>query len=242
MKPLRTLALLIVFIVAIAIGGAWLNNHHQAATSTPTDTTTSNAAISTDSPLTASPQAASASPLTGSASSSVSPLPTASATVQLPDAQKVAQPTIKAGDVTPVSLDGVDMTDADAVADLFAKTAATSDTTTDTSWLDAMRRARSLMTDELSRQTMAQIPGGQDSDWLELEAHHGHTEAKVTASADDLPADSKTTAYRVRIATRTSVGDGGWKGSTVQTSYFLTLTMTDGQWRVSQVQTSDYAG
>lgn len=242
MKSLRPLALLIALIAAITLGGTWLNNHHQAATFTPTDAPTSNAAISTDSPLTASPQAASASPLTGSASSSVSPLPTASATVQLPDAQKVAQPTIAAGQVEPMSLDGVDTSDADAVADAFTKTAATSDTATDTSWLDAMRRARSLMTDELAGQAMEQIPGGQDSDWLELEAHHGHTEAKVTASADDVPADSKTTAYRVRVATRTSVGDGGWKGSTVQTSYFLTLTMTDGQWRVSQVQTSDYAG
>lgn len=243
MKPWRTLGLLAALIAAIYLGYTALTAHQTAQqtqnAATPTILTTP---ADDSNPLTAASAAASATPLTGAQDASGSPLPTASATVELPDAAQVAQPTIKAGDVEPVSLDGVDMSDPDAVADLLVTTASTSDTATDTSWLDAMRRARSVMTSELADQVMAEIPGGQDAAWLELEEHHGRTEVSVEPSLDGVPDDTATEAFRVRVAARTPVGDDGWSGQAVQTAYYLTLTMTDGQWRVSQVQSSEYTG
>ncbi|MDO5067621.1 MAG: hypothetical protein Q4D96_10115 [Propionibacteriaceae bacterium] len=243
MKPWRTLGLLAAFIVVIYLGYTALTSHQGAQqaqnATTPTISTISQSGAS---PLTAAPGTASAAPLEEARGASSSPLLTASPTVELPDVAQVAQPTIEAGDVEPVSVDGVDMSDPDAVADLMVTTASTSDTATDTSWLDAMRRARSVMTPELADQVMAEIPGGQDGSWLELEKHHGRTEVSVEPSLDGVPDDTATEASRVRVATRTPVGDDDWRGQAVQTAYYLTLVMRDGQWRVSQVQSSDYMG
>lgn len=238
MSSKKTLGILVVLVVTIIVIRLEITSRApSAATPSPSPTAATQADTT---PLTTTEQTASA-PLTHAPSATPSPLPTASATVSLPDAQEVTRPTIAVGDVTPVDTSKVDMTDPDAVADLFAATVSSSDTDTDTSWVDASRRARSLMTDELAETTMTQVPGGQDAQWLDLEEHDGYTTAQVRESLDGVPTDSADEAFRVRIATRDAVGRDGWQGESDSISYYLTMVKVDGQWRVSQVQTSDYS-
>jgi len=119
------------------------------------------------------------------------------------------------------------VSDPDDVADAVARTFWAADISTDTTPTDAAHRATQWLTPAYAAIATEPLPGGAGADWLELADHHGH-ETVTTDLADDIvpdrPADTTTTATRVRIVTLTLTGTDGWIGQPQHLIATLTLT------------------
>ena len=60
--------------------------------------------------------------------------------------------------------------------------------------------------------------------WNTWAAHRAHLVVAVARGYDGAPADTATTTHREEVVTLTSCGLGGWIGTAVTWTDFLTLT------------------
>lgn len=127
---------------------------------------------------------------------------------------------------------------ADVVADAVAAALVTADTATDTSPADAVRRAAEWMTPELAAVLEASETNSGAGWWGELVQHNGSTTAMVEPAEDSgQPADTESTAFRVRWVERVPVGPNGWEGEAYGQTLFITMTRETpaAPWLVSDV-------
>ena len=117
----------------------------------------------------------------------------------------------------------------------------TMDTTTDTSPLDAQRRAATWLAPNLAAATeqTETISGG--AWWTELAAHRGTTtvDAHLATEAGQ-PPDTTTLAYRSIAATITPTGTDGWHGQPWIVTTRLVLARPDQTrpWQITDMSTS----
>lgn len=126
----------------------------------------------------------------------------------------------------------------DAVADAVAAALVTADAATDTSPVDAVRRAATWMTPDLAAVLEESETTSGAGWWGELVEHDGSTTAMVEPVEDSgQPADTETTSYRVRWVERIPAGPDGWEGEPYGQTYFITMTRADpaAPWLVSEI-------
>ncbi len=110
------------------------------------------------------------------------------------------------------------------------------DTDTDTSPLDAQRRALPWFGGGYAAAiSAADPPTGPGATWTTWAAHHAHLLVQIAASADDHPADTPTTADRQYLLTQTPTAPG-WTGPPVTVAVYVGLTRTpDGRWQITEL-------
>ena len=111
------------------------------------------------------------------------------------------------------------------------------DTVTDTSPLDAQRRALPWFGGGYTAALRAanDAAAGPGAAWNSWSAHRAHLAVHVAAAADDRPADTATTADRQYLLTQTPTGPG-WTGPVVSIAVYVGLTRTPGgRWQVTEL-------
>ena len=117
------------------------------------------------------------------------------------------------GTANPVSLSTVNEADPDAVAEAVVITTNQSDTRTDSSTLDALRRARRWLTPDLLTGSLT-VPERPNAAWTALVAHCGYTTVDHVELANEYgqPASTAKTAL-IQVTYRVNyVGRDGWLG------------------------------
>ena len=148
------------------------------------------------------------------------------------------RPGVPAGGLpAPATLASVDP-DVVAVAGLLAYYGA--DTVLDTTPADATRRALPWLTGPLADATRTYQPhAAPGAEWDTWAAHRAHLVVVVARGYDDgAPADTATTAHREEVVTLTPHGPGGWTGTPVTWTDFLTLIRptASGGWRIATLE------
>jgi hypothetical protein len=148
------------------------------------------------------------------------------------------------GGVLPVALpqlSSVDGQDPVAVSRAAVIIEWTMDTVTDSSQYQAELRSGPFLTPaylaSLRENPPVAAPGAQ---WDEWSAHRAWTTVVARPEFDDQPPDSPVVALRQWGITVTPHGAGGWTGTPVQQTVFVTMTRTlvSQPWRVSAIQVS----
>jgi len=137
--------------------------------------------------------------------------------------------------------------DPDLVVDQVTATYWASDASTDTTPLDAARRAAQWLTTEHNDLIAEDLPSGPGADWLTLDEHQAKyvvTSIDATAAMTDLPPDTPTTASRARVVELTPAGSDGWVGdkTTLVVRFDLTRPSTDTPWLVDTITASEPIG
>lgn len=114
----------------------------------------------------------------------------------------------------PLSSSTVNQADPDAVAEAVVITTNQSDARTDSSVLDALRRAGPWLTPGLLTESLA-VPDRPDAAWTALVAHCGHTTVGHVELANEYgqPEDSPKTALVQVTYQEDSLGRDGWRGT-----------------------------
>ncbi len=127
--------------------------------------------------------------------------------------------------------------DPGVVAAAALTVAYSADTVTDTSPLDAQRRALPWFGGGYTAALRAanDAAAGPGAAWNSWSAHRAHLAVHVAAAADDRPADTATTADRQYLLTQTPTGPG-WTGPVVSIAVYVGLTRTPGgRWQVTEL-------
>ncbi|MFS0701770.1 hypothetical protein AB6N24_17485 [Cellulomonas sp. 179-A 4D5 NHS] len=89
------------------------------------------------------------------------------------------------------------------------------------------------------------LPSAGGAEWLELTEHQGYLVAEVIDADDavpDRPADTPTTATRIRVITLTPRGTDGWTGQPRQLLATMTVIQQDGAWLVDAITVDESQG
>ncbi len=111
------------------------------------------------------------------------------------------------------------------------------DTVTDTSPLDAQRRALPWFGGGYAAALRAanDAAAGPGAAWNNWSTHRAQLVVHVAAAADDHPADTPTTADRQYLLTQTPTAPG-WTGPAVSVTVYVGLTRTPGgRWQVTEL-------
>lgn len=138
-------------------------------------------------------------------------------------------------------------TDPDLVVDQVAATYWASDTSTDTTPLDAARRAGQWLTAAHNDLIAEDLPSGPGADWLSLAEHQGKyivTSTDATDAMTDLPPETPTSTSRGRVLELTPAGSDGWIGTkfTLVVRFDLTRPSVDDPWAVDVITASEPIG
>lgn len=137
--------------------------------------------------------------------------------------------------------------DPDLVVDQVTATYWASDASTDTTPLDAARRAGQWLTPAHNDLIAEDLPSGPGADWLTLDEHQAKyvvTSIDATEAMEDLPPDTPTTASRGRVVELTPAGPDGWVGekTTLVVRFDLTRPNADAPWLVDTITASEPIG
>ena len=139
--------------------------------------------------------------------------------------------------VRPPTAGGYDYREPAQVCLRFATALYSGDTDRDTGPGDAFRRAAAYMTGALAAQSAA---AGRDGRWETWRRHHVRLDTEVRVLDDPWqPADTAVTARRSVRVTATTLGTGGWRGTTERSVLDCDLRRggPDGDgWRVAHYQ------
>lgn len=136
--------------------------------------------------------------------------------------------------------------DPDLVVDQVVATYWAWDTSTDTTPLDAARRAGQWLTPAHNDLIAEDLPSGPGADWLTLAEHQGKYIVTSTDATDamELPPETSTSVSRGRVLELTPVGSDGWIGDKVTLVVQLDLTRATGDdpWVVDVITASEPIG
>ncbi|MGJ9452294.1 hypothetical protein [Actinotignum sp. GS-2025c] len=128
--------------------------------------------------------------------------------------------------------------DPESVADTVALLLSCQDSRTDTSPLDAYKRASQYFVESLQPGEEAQVRGG--AAWETLKTNDAYTSVAVEPLwGQSPPAIAADVAYADRQVTITPTSESGWTGNPTTAFYNFTLAKKeDGTWRVSNIATA----